>query len=179
LIPDLLPLLEVEDAEVCGVAIHALGALVGVLYATDKVMMDAVTDAILDQIAPGRRCRIVATRILGAIGCEFASMKDPRGTSVIQALLRGVDDADTAMSLAAAGAILDMDVQDVPTLTRLLRVVDPDIQERAIFALGDMGSAAETAVPVLDELRKGSGGNVRDAASEAIQKIRAGSGRRP
>jgi HEAT repeat protein len=61
----------------------------------------------------------------------------------------------------------------VPLLTRLLSDSDEDVRFYAAFGLGESGNRARESIPGLEKLLGDENLEIRRAAAEALEKVRA------
>ena len=164
---DIVKELDDPDADHAGEAAVAIGAIGPEAAAAVPALRRLVGDAAK---APG--LRYSAAYALGRIG-PAAQEADPE-------LRKLAESEDELMATVAIWAALKVAPQDkslferaVPLLRRALRGDREMVRLEAAVALGDIGPAAATAIPMLelvaeDDPVKG----VRNAAAEALKKIR-------
>ena len=61
--------------------------------------------------------------------------------------------------------------ESVENMSKLLKHKDPIIKLRAIAELSEMGKAAASAVPLIEQLKKDPNKEIRDDARRAVEKI--------
>jgi HEAT repeat protein len=77
----------------------------------------------------------------------------------------------TAVTALARTGLSNSDVVD--TFTRYLKDENPSVRELAVSSLGKMGPVAESAIPELKRIMESGTAAERNAARQAIEKIRA------
>lgn len=98
-------------------------------------------------------------------------LKESRSPQAVGLLIQMLDDPDNFVSIVAASALAQI---GEPSLTPLLAAADSEkenVRIVACLALGDLGHPA--AVPVLEKRSKEKTGEVREAAKNALKKIRS------
>ncbi|MFM8735734.1 MAG: HEAT repeat domain-containing protein [Pirellulales bacterium] len=168
LLPKLLSLLDDPDAAIREEAVVAIGALGGeaadAAPALGKLLGDAASSAGL---------RYASVYALGRIG-PAAAAAEP--------LLRTLSTSDDELlATVATWATLKIKPGDatlfaaaVPLLRRALRDQSEMVRLEAAVALGDIGSSAASAIPILELVSEDdSVKQVRSAAAEAVAKIKA------
>jgi HEAT repeat protein len=167
-LPDLLKGLGSDDALVRGDTAMAIGAIGGEAAEAVPMLLELVRDESAKEDA-----RYAATYALGRIG-EPAAVAEP----TLRAL---VDSDDELMATVAAWAALKVKPGDpvlvekaIPLLRRALRDERDLARLEAAVALGDIGAAASTAIPILELVAEDDPiKSVRAAAAAALSKIKS------
>ncbi|HEY4308405.1 MAG TPA: HEAT repeat domain-containing protein [Pirellulales bacterium] len=121
---------------------------------------------------PDEDVRVAAGIALGAIG--------PGATGAVEALQKNLKSTDEVLRLISVEALLHIQPDDsqitgsaIPVLSDLLKDGKTDVTRiEAATALGDLGAKAKGGVPALERALKDEDPAVRDAATEALKKIR-------
>jgi len=167
-LPDILAALRAGDPQFCDEAAMAIAAL-GPAAAP---AVDDLRKLLGDEQAGA--ARYSAAFALGSIG---------PGAKAAEPMLRELaTSADEIMATVAVWAVLKINPDDrqmmeaaVPRLRKALRSERDGVRLEAAVALGDIGSTAATAVPLLELLADDDPSReVRDAATAALVKIRGG-----
>jgi hypothetical protein len=121
--------------------------------------------AMLDQ----DRITAAAGGLLAAFRSGSATTSDARRAENMAAFA----EADLACQVAASDALASIGSTAVPALTDALQSTSPNRRSGAAKALGKVGAAAETALPLLKSLaRPDVAETVRNAAAEAVKQIK-------
>lgn len=112
--------------------------------------------------------RMMAARAIGKVD----PAQSARAAEVLGSLL---DEEDRIVGECSLHYLLELGAEAVPYLIKAARSSNRNIQEPAIFQLGQYGADAASAVPVLTELTEHDDRAVRQTAAEAIQRITADS----
>jgi HEAT repeat protein len=114
--------------------------------------------------------RYSATYAIGKFG---SAAKD-----AFPVLERNLQGRDEFLKMISAWAMVHVDPRHpglaamcAGPLTRALKLPDPRVRREAAVALGMLGPAAASAVPDLKEIANDQDESVRQAVSEALQKI--------
>lgn len=105
------------------------------------------------------------------------ALKESRDPLAVAALVQTLDDPDNFVAIVAASALAQI---GKPSLAPLMTAADSEkenVRIVACLALGDLGDPA--AVPVLERRSKEKGGEVREAAKNALKKIRSKTSPKP
>jgi HEAT repeat protein len=164
---DLVKELGDADAEHASEAALAIGAIGPEAAAAVPVLGRMVADA---KAAPG--LRYSAAYALGRIG--------PAAKETLADLRSLAESDDEMMATVAVWAALKADPADkslfeqaIPLLRRALRAEQDVVRLEAAVALGDIGPAAGSAIPILELVAEDEPvKDVRRAAAEAAKKIR-------
>jgi HEAT repeat protein len=164
---DLVKELGDADAEHASEAALAIGAIGPEAAAAVPVLGRMVADA---KAAPG--LRYSAAYALGRIG--------PAAKETLADLRSLAESDDEMMATVAVWAALKADPADkslfeqaIPLLRRALRAEQDVVRLEAAVALGDIGPAAGSAIPILELVAEDDPvKDVRRAAAEAAKKIR-------
>jgi len=120
---------------------------------------------------PDMHVRYAATHAIGRIG--------PAAKDVIPILERNLQGRDDFLKMISAWALVHVDPRQpglaaicTTPLTRALKMPDPRVRREAAEALGLMGRGAASAASALEALANDPDESVREAAAEALQKIR-------
>lgn len=128
---------------------------------TVTVLIDALTDE-------NRLVREGAANALARV--------DEVGRAALSALCRSLRDycADVrrAAALALSNLIVREDTVLLPALVGALTDTDPDVRAHAVRSLGKLGAGARSAIRDVDQLRFDTAILVRDAATEALHRIK-------
>lgn len=104
--------------------------------------------------------------------CEALGALGPRAEGAMDLLLeRLILDDDAAVQDAAANALAQVGEPAVESLVDLLERGGPELQWRAARALGQIGKAAQSAVPQLERAFDSSSVQVQIEAVDAVWKI--------
>ena len=167
-VSDLIRTLDDGDPAIRGDAAVALAA-VGADAAAAVPMLSAM---LADPAAvPGTR--YAAAYALGRIG-------GPAAKPAVETLRTLSDSQDEMMATVAVWALLKIEPQDgplvekaIPILRRAARAEREVVRLEAAVALGDIGPAASSAIPILELISEDDPSRaVRDAAAAALKKIR-------
>jgi HEAT repeat protein len=111
-------------------------------------------------------CRQIVAQALGHIG---------ERTETVPALSRTLKDDDAAVRASAAGGLglMKEDARDAVNAlrTRLDEEKEPVVQAALIWALGEIGPAAKSSLPSLEQIVKKEGEELKKMAQDAIEKI--------
>lgn len=153
-----------QDPKVRTEALFALGAI-GPKAAS---AIGPVTEALAD---PERDVLLTAGYALGKMG--------PAAKESAPALRKLLDSNDDLVKLTGVWALLQVDSTNeahvkaaVPQMTAALKNPLPFIRAEAAMTLGDLGKAAASALPALEAAQKDPNRAVREAATEAVKKIK-------
>jgi HEAT repeat protein len=131
---------------------------------------EALSVIIPELADPDLHVRYSATYAIGRIG---SAAKD--ASPVLERNLQGRDEF---LKMISAWALVHVDPRHpglatmcAGPLTRALKLPDPRVRREAALALGMLGPAAASAVPELKEVANDQDESVRQAVSEALQKI--------
>jgi HEAT repeat protein len=153
----LIAQLKDADGELRTTAAEELGELGAEASAAVPALGEALRD-----VHPG--VRQAAARALGNIG--------ERARPAVTALEGALADSELTVQLAAAWALVKLDPDGkkyVPVLTATMQAGEGG----TIVAVGNLGSAAEWAVPTLTKLLQDKRAGVRRLAAEALGKVGA------
>lgn len=157
--PALIGALEHEKEQVCTAAAEALGEI-GPLPG----VVPALVECLQDSQCPARR---EVVHSLGQIGAP--------AQEAVPALQAATEEEDELVRLAAAKALWQITQQPEPALTMAIEVLKDEgcgsSRGWAAELVGDMGAAAQEAVPVLREVLSDEECPSREAIEEALQKI--------
>jgi len=172
----LVAILQDRDPVTAGdaaVTIAAIGpAAAAAVPELAKMLADPPASAAAEEAAALGRRRFAACYALGRIG---------GAADVASERLRELSQADEDMlATVATWAALKIRPQDtslfeaaVPVLRRALRADREIVRLEAAIAIGDIGSAADSAIPILELVsEEDSSTRVRAAAAAALRKIR-------
>jgi HEAT repeat protein len=153
-----------QDPQVRTEALFALGAI-GPKAAS---AIGPVTEALAD---PERDVLLTAGYALGKMG--------PAAKESAPALRKLLESNDDLVKLTGVWALLQVDPTNeshvkvaVPQMTAALKNPLAFIRAEAAMTLGDLGPAAASALPELEAAQKDSNRAVREAATEAVKKIK-------
>jgi HEAT repeat protein len=137
-----------------------------------KMLADPPASSAAEEAAALVRRRFAACYALGRIG-EAADVASDR----LQELSRSEEDLLATVATWAALKIRPQDASlfesAVPILRRALRGEREIARLEAAIALGDIGAAADSAIPILELVSEDDGSTrVRAAAAAALKKIR-------
>jgi HEAT repeat protein len=153
-VPELDRLLKDDSPVVRTHAAYAAGR-----YGPDAApAVPALAEALGD---PEVEVRIAAARALGEIG--------PAAQAAVSALIRALDDASGAVTLDAADALVRIGAPAVPALVQSLN--QPPLAGLVANTLGQIGPAAEAAVPALIRLIDSADDQSRREAILALAAI--------
>ena len=146
--------------------------LVGVVATLLAALADVAAELDDDQ---SRGVRYAAAYCLGRIGA-------PAAKPALERLAELAESDDQMLSTVAIWASLQIEPENqerfkqaVPKLTMALQADSQTVRLEAAIALGDLGSRAKDAEPALELLAEDDPiRNIRDAAREALRKIRGG-----
>ncbi len=138
-----IPLLKDQDTDVKTMAYRAVVKIAADLGKSGTNLVPSLTAGLDDPGPPIRREAAVALSELGATA-----------RPALPALFKGLHDKDQRVARSCADAVGRIaaaaeDQGTVAQLVKLLQGSDPDLQERALWALQAMGPAAERAIPSL------------------------------
>jgi HEAT repeat protein len=107
--------------------------------------------------------------VLGIAGCSKSRKPVPD-------LIKDLKNQDEAVRIQAANALAEdppLDDEVAPAaLAAALTDSSPYVRTGAARALGALGAKAEGAVPALEKAQKDKDGQVAQAATEALEKIK-------
>jgi HEAT repeat protein len=106
--------------------------------------------------------------------CDAIMSIGPPAGAAVPCLLRGVDDSNEFVRLAAIAALWHIHAEPslvVPVLIKALGDRKSDVREVAIWALAWFGTKAATAVSALEPLLNDPNEDVRNAATNALKSI--------
>ncbi len=175
-LPRLLELVRDGDPVVSGdaaITIAAIGpAAAAAVPELMKMLADPPASLAAEEAAALVRRRFAACYALGRIG-EAADVASDR----LQELSRSEEDLLATVATWAALKIRPQDASlfesAVPILRRALRGEREIARLEAAIALGDIGAAADSAIPILELVSEDDGSTrVRAAAAAALKKIR-------
>jgi HEAT repeat protein len=153
-----------EDPKVRTEALFALGAI-GPKAAS---AVPAASEALAD---PERDVMLTAGYALGKMG--------PAAKDAAPALHKLLESNDDLVKLTGVWALLQVDPTNdahvkaaVPQMTAALKNPLAFIRAEAAMTLGDLGQAAASALPELEAAQKDTNRAVREAAAEAVKKIK-------
>lgn len=168
--------LSADSPELVTEAILALAAMGSAAAPTVDQLLPLLADvaAELDD-DQSRGVRYAAAYCLGRIGA-------PAAKPALERLAELAESDDQMLSTVAIWASLQIEPENqerfkqaVPKLTMALQADSQTVRLEAAIALGDLGSRAKDAEPALELLAEDDPiRNIRDAAREALRKIRGG-----
>lgn len=94
-----------------------------------------------------------------------------KANSAVSDLMRVFRDPNGLVRKSAADALVGIGSDSLPFLLGALSDEDPQIRKSAVYALGNMGSKAQSALDKLNLLLDDDSTMVKDMASRAIRKI--------
>lgn len=160
-------------------------AIQGVTLAVDAVARDRISTA--RELANAGEAAIPAIpHLIEMIGQDRVS-GSVNTDDLVEALTRGnatqddgrqienmahIGEADLACQVAAQEALTTLGAPAAPALIEALRSPVTNQRNGAANALGNMGAAAEGALPSLKDLTNDASENVRKAAADAVKKIK-------
>ena len=147
-----------SDGGACANAAMALGYIGSEAASAIPALCDSLKDK-------DTHVRSNAAYAIGNMGVNARA-----SVSSISDLLR---DTDFEVRRSAKEALARLGETAIPTLVGLLRDEDHKLRVRAVEVLGMMGPKANAAVPKLTELLGDKAVDVRWAAEEALEKIKA------
>jgi len=156
-IPELLPLLAVQDA---GLDVAAAFGSIG---------KDAVTPLVQKLSDPDKQVRAMAA-------ASLSRMKAGEATGAADALLKGLQDADGSVRSWVATAVGKSQVNAelaIPILITMLEDKETSVVASAASALGLYGPAAKEALPKLEKLAKVRNEEISGAAQNSLLQINA------
>lgn len=154
-IPDLLPLLAVQDS---GLDVAAAFGAIG---------KDAVTPLVQKLSDPNKQVRAMAA-------ASLSRMKAGEATGAADALIKGLQDEDGSVRSWMATAVGKSQVSAevaIPILITLLEDKDTSVVASSASALGLYGPAAKEALPKLQKLSKVRNEEISGAAQNAVTLI--------
>jgi HEAT repeat protein len=95
----------------------------------------------------------------------------PKANAAVSDLMRVFRNPNGLVRKAAADALVGIGSDSLPFLLGALSDEDPQIRKSAVYALGNMGSKAQSALDKLNLLLDDDSTMVKDMASRAIRKI--------
>jgi HEAT repeat protein len=108
----------------------------------------------------------------GAYGLSLKGAEARAAVPALAAALRGKEPLVRQYAARALGRVGPGTPEAVPALTEALRGPPWEVQREAALALGLLGAEARAALPALERLRDDENRPLRQAAREAIKKIR-------
>jgi HEAT repeat protein len=154
-IPELLPLLAVQDA---GLDVAAAFGAIG---------KDAVTPLVQKLADPDKQVRAMAA-------ASLSRMKPGEAAGASDALLKGLQDADGTVRSWVATAVGKSQVKAelaIPILITMLEDKETSVVAAAATALGLYGPASKEALPKLEKLAKSRNEEVSGSAQNALFQI--------
>ncbi len=135
----------------------------------DVAIPEAALPMLLELIksgSPATQCRGMGT---------LSKLENP-SDEVLDALISKLEDATSAGNRSRAGYVLAVfkgrSDYTVPRMIPLLQKGDAATQRAAAFALGQIGTAAQAALPALKALRDGASEELFPVIDEAVENIR-------
>jgi len=163
-VPDLVGIIQGKDLKEKAEALYVVGAI-------GPGASAAVPAAVASLAEADAQVQQTAAYALGKMG--------PAAKDAVPALTKLTASNDELLKLAAVWALLQIGpVNDnlvktaVPLLTAALTSQRELVRLEAVLALGQIGKPAAAALPALEKSRQDTSANVRNAAAEAIGKIK-------
>jgi HEAT repeat protein len=160
-VPALIASLQDKDPSVCCWASESLGKFGEQAKDARLPLLTMLSDPVPDN-------QRTAAMALDKIAPEIVA------SQVIPVLLRELDNANPRAGEVAAFSLASIPRAPavvVPALISKLDSADVDLQNQAIYALGEFGAAAEAALPKLKLLSRNKKGNQAYGVDEVISKI--------
>ena len=119
--------------------------------------------AVQKRLSAAVEARMTGAKCLGLLG--------PEAASATPALVSALKDSNDQVGWEAAKALAHIGSAAVPELTRVLN--DPDLaaQHKAVYALGEIGPAADAATPSLIATLAGGNEFIRSSSAYSLSRI--------